>query len=103
MEIGYAVAARTPVVSDATPADATLSRYVKVVPSIKHAVARAKARLQQTEIPNILIDPTTSIHEAMTRLDHLGNAFAKASGSTAYVAEAELKATKGFLAKAFDF
>jgi hypothetical protein len=102
MEIGYAIAARTPIVSDATPADATLSRYVKVVPSIKHAVAKAKARLQETGISNVLIDPTTSIHEAIARLDHLNDAFANATGSAAHIAEEELKATKRFLAKAFD-
>lgn len=102
MEIGYAVAARTPIISDAAPADATLSRYVKVVPSIKHAVATAKARPRKTQVSNVLIDPTASIHEAIARMDHLNNTFTNASGSAVPVAEAELKATRRFLAEAFD-
>ncbi len=51
MEIGYAIAAKTPVFSSNTPSDCTLRQYVKTIPSIQDTVAQVRTlpRAARTE------------------------------------------------------
>jgi hypothetical protein len=77
MEIGYAVAAQIPVMSELKPADLTLRRYVQVVPTLRSAVDRLRVGPQSVHSnrDSFLIDPHASIGAAQRVLDHLREAF----------------------------
>jgi hypothetical protein len=103
MEIGYAVAVKTPILSDTEPGDCTLRQYVKKTASIKHAVREAHARPRTNRTPKLLIDPPTSIQQSFFHLDRLNNSFGTAHLNDTFLVEAELKTTKRFLWDVFDF
>lgn len=63
MEIGYAVASKTPIYSTSQPNDLTLRRYVNSVSSLSEAIKRASraetsSQLQESDF---LIDPESAI------------------------------------------
>jgi hypothetical protein len=103
MEIGYAIAAKTPIFSDTTPIDCTLRQYVRRIPSIRHAVSQARARTNTSHTPHLLIDPTASIDESLLHLGRLRDSFANARLSETSRVEGELETTKRFLTNVFNF
>ena len=102
MEIGYAVACKTPIFSNTIPNDCTLREYIEILPNIKQAISQAKIRSDAKRSPNLLVDPLTSIRESFLYLDRLNASFSYAGLSDSSRLETELQNTKQFLTKTFD-
>lgn len=72
-EIGFAVAAGTPVYASHKPADLTLQEYVTVVQDLSDAVREARERPRlATSKPSLLITPDEVVEEAGRNLEELG-------------------------------
>jgi hypothetical protein len=75
MEIGYAVAAGTPVFCTEVPSDLTLRQYVTVVGSIEEALGRIRRLRRDGQHPagrqNVLLDPVAVVADAHADLQVL--------------------------------
>lgn len=85
MEIGYAVAAGTPVFGATPPSDLTLRQYVTVA-SPAEALAAVAAPAREPE-PVILLDPKSAVERAHSHLERLRVAMTS-TGRDGEVAEA---------------
>lgn len=95
LELGFAIAQGTPILSTATPDDLTLRQYVRVVPNIAAAVdAAERCKVPQGRANGILIDPHDSIDHAHGVLEALKEQLMGAGtrdASEAYARTGELK------------
>src|SRR6266851_9396023 len=101
MELGYAVAAKTPIFSDSSLNDSTLKEYVHVVQRVKETVRAIAARQPRERTGHLLIDPLASIRESMRQLDLLNSSFANRRPQDTKDVEARFKQTKRFIVETF--
>jgi hypothetical protein len=71
MEVGFAAAARIPVLATRAPSDLTLREYVTVVPTLSAALHRAEANSRRRHPDGILIDPHATVEEAHHMLQRI--------------------------------
>ena len=64
MEVGFAAAARVPILATHPPNDLTLREYVTRVPNISEALRILEARPRRRHAEGILIDPHATVEQA---------------------------------------
>ena len=75
MEIGYAIAVRTPIYAAEVATDLTLRQYVTVVADEHEAIREAEATAAQRRAhpQHVLIDPTAAVEAAHAELELMRN------------------------------
>jgi nucleoside 2-deoxyribosyltransferase len=68
MELGFAVAKEVPVFSVTPPQDLTMRQFVRVVPSMRDALATVRARPDTAKLRSGLVDPAAVIARAQDQL-----------------------------------
>jgi hypothetical protein len=102
MEIGFAVAVGTPVLSDNLPFDITLREYVTKVPNISSAISRARVPDRSRQASSVLIDPRTSIESAHDVLDDLGPLLRGDRSTASKEAQSHYQSSRLFFKNTFD-
>jgi hypothetical protein len=82
MEVGFAAAARVPILATRAPNDLTLREYVTVVPTLSEALRRVKASSRRRRPEGILIDPHATVEEAHHMLQGIEAALTRQNSSS---------------------
>jgi hypothetical protein len=80
MEIGFAAGARVPIFATSAPGDLTLREYVRIVPSLAEAAARATAAGRNRPTGGLLVDAKASIEKVQKSLEGIKDALTRPNG-----------------------
>lgn len=101
LEVGYAIAAGTPVYSRNLPTDATLQEYVRVVADVSEAISLAKTTKSQTKSRSVLVDPKEAIERCQDAIANVGRTMDHSWQHRSTLVERELESTKRLLFRTF--
>jgi hypothetical protein len=101
LEIGYAVAAGTPVYSTDLPNDATLQQYVAIVPNVDGAISRVKALARDATRRSLLVDPVAALSRCQEAMETLSNVMKGDQERRPRTVGATLSSTKRLLVHTF--
>lgn len=90
MEIGFAVAVGTPVLSVDAPNDLTLRQYVTIVPTLERAVERCSAAATPPRAHSVLLEPVETakrLHDTLEQIER------RLTSAPSTVGDKELRAT----------